>query len=1682
MSKKRKLVRAIKKSYRKFIRKSSSTVKKQSSWLLRNFIVTKKRRTSVNSGFVLPTVAMVSLVVVLLTIAILFRSFERSKNASNVRVNQAVLNAAMPAIDRAKAKIDKLFTDPTLPRSTPADNSLYNAFTKNLSKYTFGDETPLEVKYDIDGNGTITNDSNAPLESREVKNTAWRFPVDTDNNGKYDSFTLYGVYFRSPTRGSDGKFNRPRSPLDARTPPMDDGSLGGLCAGSTGTSASLIGDSGWYKSGANIKKSFFVYSTTVPITDEDFVDGDKYETFKGNKGFSALEYQQDKVRVPIINNAVVYEDDLEITPGSGLKLNGRIFTNSNLLTGRSNSGNGREIILYQVSSPQSCFYNAENSKIIVGGNVGYGRISGGGTEGGTDVHLYKPSAEGGAELINNSTRTVNTSAGNIAFNSQAYTQRIDQLVEAQIANNSDTDPTEVRVNVISRRAENPGLDEEQVRREELEVYFKKRTRKVPFAEIDFGVDPGTASLEGEGTDALRAQDEWIYPLDPTNNNSFGNYANLNVFLDRLEATEPNMLKSNFKDEEQHLGDRIAVGNNLPALWFDTNVNDFVGGKTPQKIQPQTEWTTAPDDESKYRYRTTQIQELLSLDGASKRDGFFEIKASEAPQNPLDNVGGMRVVTGAGIYVDGTEYPRADNSFLPAPEWDKNFVDPTNTATNKVRVTDLEFNSEDPIIVWPDSMPMTGKDGAGVTRKGDLVMRATAVYHYTQSSGTDQAPIACVSSYHDPTNAETAQNKSTLPQVPDSIGAKTGGGVSGSSNNGIVYRAPYSDNSGRTTALGSYNTELTLQARLVFPNGRFVNEPLRKALLNTTGTRTMAENSAIDTAICAIEIENGTLARDSSLIPDGAIYEASFLDSREVKAIETAPNLDGVTPNYTLDIEQRQPLEVRVTVLDLEKLRITEIDGGLRQEYLIPNSGIIYATRDDALEDLSHFSDNIDNRKLLSPTDYKLDSTRRPNGIMLINGKHIHRDLSFRDEEKGLILATNVPAYIKGDLNIHAKDGNESQPVEEFVQADKLEAKWGNFYDRDTLDKDFACRKNDPRLPECTLGDSWRPATVVADAVTVLSSNYRFGFRQEGDYDLRNNAGNIFVPNYDFDDNGSTSDSLNETTLGIDLNGDGDITDTSVSESTQISVSAVRRKLGFFDNNYLTSAPWFSTDSDAEERGYPKDFDPSTPYNPSDQNTHQGSSYVNNFITPIQRRVRFGEYVMEMCRKERVETCGPNDWVVKTDGTKASEISIGTDVDDLDSGTTAVRTTTAGGITTIVGGLAKNEEDRHYPRRVAFLRDPSNNKLILDSNGAPVPIGIDTSDKVQYFPYNSLQLPFNTTTNKFDPASTTVPNTKTFDPFNRSNQNKRPRLQDNALWFQTTGDSSFSNSKSTNENYGKARQLFILNDLTKEADDPLNPLKGNYKQGGLEQPILVPVLQLHMPADEWTTSDRNPHDPGDSRTRLPTTHRNRGIAIERNWIQRAIDTTTNLVIAQGDTPPRKTESNGGLENFVRYLETWRKARSSTDYSKFNHNLSGSLIQYKRSAYATAPWQMIQESGSNALNGSIFDFRPYYRTDSTPGNGSEEGEGMSPFYTPPERQWGFDIALLSQIPDLFAQTFTSPTASKPNEFFREVSRDDKWVKTLLCAKTVEIDADGNISSTNSENAIPEDQRPSGDFCPT
>lgn len=1677
MPQKRQIVKATTKIFSKLGKQLLSAIKRQLVWLLRTFFIPRRRRDSVNAGFLLPTVAMVSIVVVLLTAAILFRSFERSKNASNVRVNEVVIKAASPALDRAKAKINQLFQDPRLPRSTPTDFSLSQVINGNISQYTFGDETQLEL---------VT--TTPVTQTQQTIQTAWKYPVDTNNNGKFDSYTLYGIYFLTPTTV------RPRSSVEARTVPMAQGAISSTqCATSTTTSADLVGSQGWYQVGGQLERSIFVYTTTVPITDiaTPALDTTKYETLPGNQGFAALEYQQDRTRIPLTNNAVIFDNDLEITPGAGINLNGRVFTNANLLT-----RGGSTIRYYLVSSPASCYYTQVNSKIVVAGNVINSRVSETGRGNDVTVDLFDQSYNAAtltsvtSKAINDTSKTVPLAVyGNTAaYNDQAYVTRIQCLISATNAaypNTTDL-PDTVQQSITSDLAVNSTLNLATARNNELQLYFQQRTRRVPYAEVAFGGDPigtsysctsGSSSplpLQRENSNALRPIDAWVYPFNPADGITSTGYANIGIYPNGtkkmyLTATDPAQQAN--ANKENQIGDRVLVGNNMPQYWYNTTLKAFVSSPTTGQTITGYQWDyqqNGSTNSTVTRQRYSQASQLDNL-GVTDRDNFWELSAAQQPTGPLDVVGGLRVVTGAGIYLpNGLTTTSTSAQFTAA----------------KAQTT----------TVWPDSMAMdvnNTTNGLPNAATPYLQMRATAVYHYQNSSynpltpATYQTPIACVASYYDPTNSTTAQNRTTdfggnslagltgLSKVDPA--SPTSGG---NSLNGIVYSPP------SVSGAQTYTAALNYQASLTYPNGLPVNLPLQNALANN-GSLTLSQQSAIDSAVCALQILDGSINQPTTTIPHGAIRETSFLDARQIKAIDKP--LTASKSNYDLDIELRQPLEIRATVLDLNLLRKTATST-TKNEFLLPNSGIIYATRDDALPDLSNTNGLSKTAALsdtgaltASATDLVLDPNRRPNGIMLINGSDLSRYTTYNASEKGLILASNLPVYIQGNFNQHTQ--------QEFTQSNT----WGTqFYQRTTLNPNFACRAG--QFSTCTTGETWRPATVIADAITVLSSNFQLGYRNEGDYNLRDNYGN-YALGYDLNGNGTVETAqitLDETAIKFDVNGNG-VVDTSVNTidepkigadlnnngnqtdlavkitESNITATVAARLNGFWDNNFVTSRSFTDGSYSGTASGY------------------QGSSYFNNFVTPVQRRIKFSEYLMEICPKRTVTACNPTDWVVGYDlngngsfgdtniynGHTYIENQIPanqllTALYDAQTDLTAFKTANPSAIYPTSKFLIKTDTfpksrlwsgttvqfantdsndplTQIYPRRVAFLRyvngltvtkggnllnaSPTTNTLVLDSDGTPVPLGIGSS-LVKYFPFSNT-LTINGT------SYTAI----------------TPDVSNNALWFQTTPSNG-------NPTYNPSKHLNILNSLTGTR--------------ATEQPLLAPVLQIQYPLASSS---------GDSLT-TPSSDGSKS-----NWLQSATATETNVSFAQGNTPERPPvtgqigEYNGGLENFIRYLEIWFTTNGSS--TPVTHTASGSFIQFKRSSYATAPYQTLISSTTAT---TIFGYPQAYTQNTnsyivTP-------QGSSPFSTPPARNWGYDVALLTQLPDLFSQRFTSPSVGSPNEFYREVSRDDSWVKTLLCAAQPTTVAGGYDNAANAYNvttptainykyAISSDQRPAS--CP-
>jgi hypothetical protein len=235
-----------------------------------------------------------------------------------------------------------------------------------------------------------------------------------------------------------------------------------------------------------------------------------------------------------------------------------------------------------------------------------------------------------------------------------------------------------------------------------------------------------------------------------------------------------------------------------------------------------------------------------------------------------------------------------------------------------------------------------------------------------------------------------------------------------------------------------------------------------------------------------------------------------------------------------------------------------------------------------------------------------------------------------------------------------------------------------------------------------------------------------------------------------------------------------------------------------------------------------------------------------------------------------------------------------------------------------------------------------------------------------------------------------------------------------------------------------------------------------------QPLLMPVLQLQTV--EMDTGSGNTPPQGYTVTRT-------------GWITRAEETKYNLIIGSGDIPSRKLGSNtgdfnGGLQNLPRFLESWNDGAKNIKVK-----IQGSFVQLNRSGFGTGPYQPILPASSPQRTDpartlkSLFAFPPGAAVTYTPPIADVatsspgykiEGLGLIPFFRPPARDWGYDVAMLSQPPDLFTQRFTTPPRkTEPAEYFREVPRNDEWVKTLMCGVTDDAAATPATQTVDRKN---------------
>ncbi|MBE9059394.1 hormogonium polysaccharide biosynthesis protein HpsA [cf. Phormidesmis sp. LEGE 11477] len=348
------------------------------------FFVNKSARYS-KAGFVLPTTVLLLLVTTLTVGALSFRTASRTQTAYLAREQQVIDNIAAPAADRAKAKLEYLFDrDTRFPSSATPSSDLLAALMANVTSTPLGVTKfakdpytlPKETRIDINGDGTVDN--------------AWKFSFDLNGDGSEDEneIVAYSVLMDDSSdngtpadltddiRTEDDLSPAKANALVTRNGPINANEALDACGGSR------VPDQGWYEvSTALLEKNFQVTAYVSNGKDVGRVN-------------SALELQQ--VRQASKGNrwGAWFKYDLEIFPGPEFNFNGAMHSDGNLMV-------DNKAYLHMISSHNSCLYSRESSKItlaesddfvgqLVVGNTTKNQIA---KSQDPKIHIYKSASE-----------------------------------------------------------------------------------------------------------------------------------------------------------------------------------------------------------------------------------------------------------------------------------------------------------------------------------------------------------------------------------------------------------------------------------------------------------------------------------------------------------------------------------------------------------------------------------------------------------------------------------------------------------------------------------------------------------------------------------------------------------------------------------------------------------------------------------------------------------------------------------------------------------------------------------------------------------------------------------------------------------------------------------------------------------------------------------------------------------------------------------------------------------------------------------------------------------------------------------------------------------------------------------------------------------------------------------------
>jgi len=279
---------------------------------------------------VLPAAVLVLLVLSLTVGALFFRTLNRHTQVALRLQEQVLINAATPAIERAKAKLEYLFLEQDGLPNLPRDADLTRVLADHAGDYTFSGE----IRLDLDPNS-------------DERGNGWTFELDYDNDGQSDATVAYAIFHKAKDSNIDiTNRNRDKAPkLVVRNGPIN-------LRSRTCTNLSGVAYADWESVTSGIlRKTFQVTAVVLRGADSD-----------SPVQMVTLEMQQDRQANQGNIWAAWFLDDLQFTSGPEFNWNGAMHTQGSLfLTGDATN----KTRLFLVSSPSSCIFSRHASKITL---------------------------------------------------------------------------------------------------------------------------------------------------------------------------------------------------------------------------------------------------------------------------------------------------------------------------------------------------------------------------------------------------------------------------------------------------------------------------------------------------------------------------------------------------------------------------------------------------------------------------------------------------------------------------------------------------------------------------------------------------------------------------------------------------------------------------------------------------------------------------------------------------------------------------------------------------------------------------------------------------------------------------------------------------------------------------------------------------------------------------------------------------------------------------------------------------------------------------------------------------------------------------------------------------------------------------------------------------------------------